>query len=261
MSELSPLQTDLRRQIITRNVEEAHALTARLHADAGPVFEILSKHESSKVRLLVLELIPEAPSLSSSRAVLALLADSNQTVHAVAAGMLTACTQREIVPDLEKLLEQKQDPEVAVSLIRQIGIAGDQNSIRKLARFKQDPDPEIAHAARAAIARLGGASERSEIVTALSAVDRQERVQALRDCQYIGDKTLVRHFGPVLDDRSDFMVITPPHVEPVEVARVCDIAVQTMAYMGLRFSFSAEILKRRTPEEIAEAKHVAGISQ
>jgi len=107
------------------------------------------------------------------------------------------------------------------------------------------------------MARLGDETERDEIVAELRSLDPRQRVQGLRDSQYVADQALAAYFSPALDDLSDFMVITSPHIEPVIVARVCDIAVQTMAYMGFQFSFAAQFPARRSAEELAEARAVA----
>jgi hypothetical protein len=107
------------------------------------------------------------------------------------------------------------------------------------------------------MARMGDETERGRIVSELLSGDPRQRVQGLRDSQYVADKSLAGYFGPALEDLSDFMVITAPHIEPVVVARVCDIAVQTMAYMGFLFSFRAEILARYAVAELAEAGTIA----
>jgi hypothetical protein len=254
MSELSPQQKVLGQQILAEQIPAARVSAEHLGAAAGPVLEILAKHEKSKVRLLVLELAPLAVSVESSRSVITLLSDSNPTVHAVALGDLAVCSQKEVVPDLLKVLDPRPDADVTKAVIRQIGIAGDSNQIRDLRPYLSNSDPEIAHQASIAMARLGDQAERDKIVKSLNSSDAQVRVGALRDCQYVADKGLVKYFGPVLDDFRDFMVVTPPHIEPIVVVRVCDIAVQTMAYMGFQFSYSAQFLARRSMAELAEAK-------
>jgi hypothetical protein len=161
-----------------------------------------------------------------------------------------------VIPDLVKLLEKKPPSELTVTLIRQIGIAGDYDNIKDVQPFRANPNADVARQAAVAMARLGDQGELQRIVTQLSSMDRNARVQALRDCQYIGDRKLVKYFGPALEDSTDFMAITPPHLEPIVVARVCDIAVQTMAYMGFRFSFQAEFLARLTFAQLDEAKRM-----
>jgi hypothetical protein len=210
----------------------------------------------------VLELAPLAISVESSRSVIALLSDANPTVHAVAMGDLVICFQKEIVPDLLNVLKQRPDAEVTKTVIVQIGKAGTDAHIRDLRPYLLHPDAQIAHQASIAMAKLGDREGRQKIVGSLLSADAQTRVAGLRDCQYVGDKELARHFAPLLDDFRDFMVITPPHIEPIVVARVCDITVQTMAYMGFAFTYSAQFLARRSIAELAEAKAaVAALGQ
>jgi hypothetical protein len=257
MREFSTQQKALERVIVAGYIPSARESAQHLGPAAGPVLEALAKHEKSKVRLLVLELAPLVVSVEASRAVIALLADSNSTIHAVAIADLAVCSQGEVIPDLLKVLDQHPDAEVTTAIIRQLGIAGDATLVASLRRYRSNPDPGIAHQASITMARLGDATERSRIVDHLQSADPRQRVQGLRDSQYVADQALAGYFGAALEDLSDFMVITAPHIEPVVVARVCDIAVQTMAYMGFSFSFPAEILARRSPEELAQARILA----
>jgi len=256
MNNLSPQQKILGREILAQQVPEARATAEKLGPAAGPVLLTLAKHEKARIRLLVLELAPLAPSVDTSRAVIGLVQDSNSNVRSVAIGDLAVCWQKEVVPDLLKVLEKQPDPDLTTAVIRQIGLAGSDRNIGDLRPYESAREQEVAHQAALAMARLGDGTERKKIIDGLAALNPQVRVQALRDCQYIGDKTLIRYFGPTLDDIRDFMVITPPHIEPVVTARVCDIAVQTMAYMGLQFSFQAQFLARRTVAELEEAKRM-----
>lgn len=256
MNDFSPQQKNLGREILAQQIPEARATTESLGAAAGPVLLTLAKHEKARVRLLVLELAPLAPSVETSRAVIGLVQDSNSNVRSVAVGDLAVCWQREVVPDLLKVLAKQPDPDLTTALIRQIGVAGSDNNIRDLRPYESAREQEVAHQASLSMAKLGDRLERRKVIDALGSANPQVRVQALRDGQYIGDKDLVKYFGPALDDIRDFMIITPPHMEPVVMARVCDIAVQTMAYMGFRFSFQAQFLARHTPAELEEAKRV-----
>jgi HEAT repeat protein len=254
---MSVEQKALAQQITAQQVSGARAAAERMGAAAGPVLAALAKDPKSSVRLLVLELAPLAPSFDSSRAVIGLLDDPNTTVRAVAKGDLAVCFQKEAVPELLRALEKKPDAELTAAIIRQVGIAGDKSNIGILQRYASSSDPQVSHTAMIAMARLGDSAQRARIIADLTSMDMQVRVQALRDCQYVGDKSLAKHFVPILDDSRDFMVTTPPHIEPMVVVRVCDIAVQTMAYMGFQFSFPAQFLARRTAAELAEAKKLA----
>ena len=256
-AEMNADQRMLAQQIMAQQVPEARATTERIGAAAGPVLAEMAKQPKSAVRLLVLELAPLAPSPDGARAVIGLLGDSNSTVRAVAKSDLAVCFQKEVVPDLVRALESKPDGEVTAALILQIGIAGDKSHIPTLQRYLRDPDKQVSHAASNAMARLGDAAQRGRIIADLKNPDPPVRVQALRDCQYVSDKSLAREFGLALDDTRDFMMSTPPHIEPVVWVRVCDIAVQTMAYMGFQFSFQAQFLERRSWPELLEAKKLA----
>jgi len=249
-------QDALVHQMLTGQIPAARATTEALGPQAGPVLARMAGHQNSQVRLLVLELAPLALSVDSSRAVISLLQDSNVTVRSVASSDLAICTQKQVVPDLVKLLEKKPSTELTVALLKQIGIAGDHDNLKDLDPFRNSPNPEVVHQAAVAMAKLGDPAELQRVINRLGSLDPNTRVQALRDCQYIGDHGLVRYFGPALDDIRDFMVITPPHMEPVVMARICDITVQTMAYMGFRFSFPAEFLARFTPIQLEEAKQM-----
>lgn len=255
----STQQRALRDHILAKRGPEARADAQALGPSSGPVLLSLAKHQDRAVRLMVLELAAVAPSSESSRAVIGLLDDDVATVRAVAMGVLVICSQRDIVPDLLRSLRKGQNSETTAALIRQVGIAGDSTNIGDIAPFRSDRDAGVSHQTAIAMARLGDPTERNRVITELSSTDAQVKVEALRDSQYIGDKALAGFFDSALNDLRDFMVITPPHVEPVVVARVCDVAVQTMAFLGFSFSFQAQFLARRTQPELDEAKRMANL--
>jgi hypothetical protein len=262
MSEVNSRQEALVREILARDVPAARATTEALGAEAGPVLAKLASHQKSEIRLIVLELAPLAVSTASSKAVIFLVKDSNSTVRAVATGELAICVQKDVVPDLVKLLEEKPQEELTVALINQIGVAGSRENIKDLQPFRSAKSSDVAHQAAAAMAKLGDANELKGILKKLESSDANERVEGLRDCQYIGDQKLVKYFAGALDDGRDFMLITPPHMTPAVMGRICDITVQTMAYMGIRFSFNAEFLARYTREQLDEArKMVAAMNE
>jgi hypothetical protein len=257
VTELTAQQRMLQDQILAKHGPEARASAERLASSAGSVLFALAKHRDRNVRLLVLELAPVAPSADSSRAVISLLDDEEPTIHAVAMGDLAVCFQKEIAPDLVAVLKKGQNAELTAALIRQIGIAGDSANIGDIVAYRTDRDPTVAHQTSIALAKLGDGKERNQIIADLGAAEMNTRVGALRDSQYVADKSLAKYFGPALNDLRDFLVITPPHVEPRVVARVADVAVQTMAYMGFTFSFEAQFLTRFSESELQEAKRKA----
>ena len=256
MSELSSRQNRLLNEILARDIPAARATTESLGAEAGPVLVKLVGQKKSEIRLIVLELAPLSISTESSRAVIALLKDSNSTVRAVATSDLAICIQKEIVPDLLDLLKEKPSEELTIALVSQIGVAGGLENIKDLQPFRSSNSATVKHQASVAMAKLGDPTELKGVLKELDSSNADERVQGLRDCQYIGQKELVKYFGRSLNDDRDYMLITPPHMTPAVMGRICDIAVQTMSFMGIRFSFNAEVLARFTREQLEEAREL-----
>ncbi len=118
--------------------------------------------------------------------------------------------------------------------------------------FRNTLEPGFRNDISLAMARLGDQQHRQELIRRLTATDEAARVDAMRDVLYVGDPRLARYFRPVLEDRRDAVVISPPH-EPLVTARVCDVAVQTLAGLGVKFSFAAFPTRRFKEMEIQEA--------
>lgn len=259
----NPMEAQLASQIATRNSEGAKLLAGRMPPeDVGRVLGETASNPKESVRLLTLELASEHPSAGASRAILGRLSDSDPTVRSVAGSLIGRILQRPMVPELIKAMKLGLPLDIKGALARQVGFIGGSDAIPPLNDlYRATREPEFRRDLSVAMARLGDAEHKSEAMRRLSDPDAGARVQALRDIEYIGDKSLVRGFGEVLQDRRDVLDITPPHEFPVVWVRVCDVAIQSMAILGIPLSFGGLTLHRWDEMQLAEALNAIKVMQ
>jgi HEAT repeat protein len=253
----SSAKSQLSRQIESRNAEQAKAWAHRMPVgDSGDVLQQMAGHDSTPVRLVVLEVAAENSSEGASRAILSRLQDPNPTVRSVAGSLIATIAQKTLVPELFKAMELDLDARVKGALARQVGMIGDATDLPRLRLlYRNTADPVFRHDISLAMARLRDDNHRQELIQRLSAPAETDREAALRDIPYVGDKRLARYFRPVLEDRRDVVVISLPHT-PLKTARVCDVAIQTLAALGVNLSFPTSPTRRFTDLEIQEALQI-----
>jgi len=246
-------ENELSRQIAIGNREGAKALARSLPpASVGNVLRNMAGAEKASSRTLVLELASDHPSEGASRAILSRLQDPNLTVRSMAGNLIARIAQKNLVPEMFEIMDRDVAPAVKGGLARQIGMIGDSSALPRLRmQYRTVQDPGLQNDLALAMARLGDEHHRQELIHRLNAPDATARVAALRDIPYVGEPRLARYFRPVLEDRRDAVAISLPH-EPVVAARVCDIAIQTLAALGLHLSFATSPMRRFADEEIQE---------
>jgi len=238
--------------LMAGNKDAAGVLLRSLGAQAGDTLLEASGGQRAPARTLALELAAENPSPGSCRTILARLSDSNASVRSLAGNLIGQCRDRQNAPDLTHALEQEKEPATRRALVGQLGVAGGPDQIPLLRRLTRQPS--VAGAAWLALAQLGDAQARRQLIERLQDPDAQARTGALRDSIAVRDAQLAAWFGPALADWRDAVPITGPHEGPTVYARVCDFAVLAMAQLGYRFSFPVEFLERLSLEQIEEAR-------
>ncbi len=201
----------------------------------GDVLKDTAGNEKASVRMLVLELASEYPSEGASIAILSRLQDQNLTVRSIANSLLGGIAQKNLVPKMFKAMGQDLDPVVKGALARQIGMIGDAGDLPQLrAQYRLTTEPGLRTDLALAMARLGDENSRKALIQQLAALDATGRVNALRDIPYVGDSRLARYFA----------------------GRICDLAIQALAALGLKFSFDTLPMRRFTDPEIEEATQI-----
>ena len=101
------------------------------------------------------------------------------------------------------------------------------------------------------MARLGDEDASVRLGLRLDSFDVEVRVPAIQDVMYVGDLRYASHFRGLIVDRRDAIVISLPH-DPVVAARVCDIAIQALAALGIEVSYAASPTRRFSEYEVEE---------
>jgi len=243
----------LSRQISIPNPEGATVAAGSMPADdAGEVLKDMAGDSRSSVRMAVLDVASKFPSEGASLAILSRLRDESPGVRSIANSLIAMIAQKSVVPEIFKSLEQNPDLAVKGALARQVGMIGDATDIPRLRRLYQvTVDSGLRNDLSLAMARLGDNASRQQLIQRLSAPEVAVRLAALNDTLYIGDRRMARYFRPVVEDRRDVIVISFPH-DPTVWARICDVAIATLAALGLRLPFETVPTRRFTEAEIQQ---------
>ncbi|HMA96266.1 MAG TPA: hypothetical protein VKP30_26445, partial [Polyangiaceae bacterium] len=228
-----------------------------------PVLLEFEQSSNPKIRQLVVELACLVLCEQHCRLFLRRLSDSEQETHDFAAAQVSRCHYRSLVPDLIRAGNAHTEPAERGPIARALGQSGTPAEIPVLKQWRSESHSgQEVHDIDLALARLGDAPARAQLARDLREGSAWTRVDALRDCLYIADPSLVREFGPALKDRTDVMALSIPENPPILYARVADIATSTMLQLGIRLSFSMDPLRRLDETQLEEAeKYVARMQE
>lgn len=229
----------------------------RLHpVESEPVLESFSQSNNTDIRRIVVELAGIHASPGNCRLLLGRLADNEMEIRELAKAQLGYCNISGLLPDLVEALQQYDDPDTLSVLVLLIGQIGGKSEIEPLTQLRDShqQDDGLEHDISLALAKLGNANAIEQLRQRLeSNIDQTDRVSALNDCLYVGDPSLVAYFGPALRDHRDTVALSIPENPPMEYARVVDIAVFTMAQLGVRLPYRLDELTRLSEEQIQQA--------
>jgi HEAT repeat protein len=241
--------------ISNERIVEAEALARTIGPEAVRALVPLAQHESTDVRLAVLEIASGVQHPDTCQLALRMLFDADELVSSLAATQVSKCGTPEARAPLLEALEKKPPPAAAQAVALQIGKIGDGDDREPLRRHRAEAtDLEYRHALSVALVRLGDSATRRELEEQLASPILETRLQALRDIEYVGDPQFVARFADVLDDRRDAIPLSLPDDPPVVFARVCDVAVLTMLRLGVALSYTFDELTRLEERNLDEAK-------
>jgi HEAT repeat protein len=243
--------------IANERIVEAETLARTIGPPAVRALVPLAEHESTDVRLAVLEIAAGVQHPETCQLALRMLFDADELVSSLAATQVSKCSTPEARGALLEALEKKPPPAAAQALALQLGKIGDGDDREPLRRHRAEAtDPAYRHALSVALVRLGDSETRRELEQELASPILETRLQALRDIEYVGDPQFVARFADVLDDRRDAVPLSMPDQPPMVFARVCDIAVLTMLRLGVQLSYTFDRLTRLEERHLDEAKQV-----
>ncbi len=155
---------------------------------------------------------------------------------------------------LASLRENPHDgTRVQVPLI--VGLTGDGTAVEPLeAILEEEQDQVVAVNIELALARLGDAEQREELIRRLRDPRVGVRLKAVRDVAYVGDGTVAGSLAPLLDDRQEaFRTGVSTNLRQ---GRICDAAVISLSQVfGAPFSFDVgRITAIFNDEEIEEVR-------
>lgn len=248
------LREKLKSAILGREEIEAETLVKQMGEEATSVLAELAQSPDRGIRDVIVGLASRIRSPDACRLLLRMLVDADHGIRSLAAAQIPLCSKPEIIAELRQAAKDLREPSTRGALARAIGEAGTSADIEFVQKLRGSADPpELIRDIDAALARLGDEKALAALVERLTRGGASTRMEALQDCVYVGRTDLVRHFGPALQDHTDMTALSIPEDPPMKYARVADIAVFAMVQLGIRLSFSMELLERLEDAQLAEA--------
>lgn len=228
----------------------------KVGADVAPVILPLLDHEDSEVRELAVHCLNEAGGRAARQGFLKALGDSDDMVWAAACRYLQTNYDKEDLEVLTKQLSSNENEYIREHVALVIGRIGDPGSVRMLqTQLQIEKDADAGHAISIALTRLGESKNRQAYIERLRQDDPKQRVLALRDFEYISDKTLLPNIRLLLDDTRDAVNVAPG--DHRYYIRVCDVAVNVLdVVLDHPFVFNVDQLRRYSAQELIQAKSV-----
>jgi hypothetical protein len=251
----------LRKLIVSGKTIEAEDLAKEIGELSTPVLLDLENSSDAGVRELVLALASMVHGESLCPLFIRRLSDAEPSIREFAALQIPRCHYRSLAPDLVQAGDKHAEFRSPIALA--LGQAGTGAHMPILRKWRDDgKSAQLTHDVGLALAKLGDPDARGELVKRLNLGAADTRAEALRDCVYVGDRSLVAAFGPALLDHTDVTALSIPEHRPMLFARVADIAVLTMIQLGATLSFPLDRLRRLTDAQLAEAeKYVAQLAK
>jgi HEAT repeat protein len=251
----------LRKLIVSGKTIEAEDLAKEIGELSTPVLLELENSPDAGVRELVLALASMVQGESLCPLFIRRLSDAEPSIREFAALQIPRCHYHSLAPDLVRAGNEHTEFRSPIALA--LGQAGTVAHMPILKKWRDEgKSAQLTHNIGLALAKLGDPDARGELVKRLSLGAADDRAQALRDCVYLGDRSLIAAFGPALLDRTDVTALSIPEHRPMLFARVADIAVLTMTQLGTQLSFPLDRLRRLTDAQLAEAvQYVAQLAK
>jgi HEAT repeat protein len=139
------------------------------------------------LRIVAAQALLASGDRDSIEAVLRLLDDSTPYIQHSVALLLGLFGVTEAVPSLEKLLATSSERTVRYWSLSALGMLGRKESGPAVARFLEDPDPDMQRAALPALAQIDPARYRKELLEALASDSRELKGAALQGLARIQD--------------------------------------------------------------------------
>ena len=255
MATTEELKTQLAAQIEQGRGFEAEQTAKTLGADASPVLTRFLQHKSADTRRIAMETAGQNANPGNCRVIILFLDDPDPEIRDLATALLGKCTHPPLLPDLVQSSKKHPEPAIRGPLVLQIGIVGGKTEIPLLQSYYPTTKESRLHRdLDLALARLGEEGACNRLIGRIEDPDAGTRYQALQDCIYVRDKSLVKHFGPALKDYRVVVRVSIPENPVPKDARMCDLAVMVMANLGHPLSYPGEPLQPRLELQLEEAR-------
>jgi HEAT repeat protein len=206
-----------------------------------------------EVRELALACLNNVGGAIARETFLAALHDSREMIRARACVFLRGHRDPSDIVVLHSELRSNPDEYVREHVALMIGEIGGRASLSPLRdQLEAEADPFARDAMILALARLGDERGRDSVVLRLAVDDPAARYAALRACEYVEDRRLMRHVLPLLGDEREAVNIGASHAE--YYVRVCDVAVRVLSStFSVPVGFDIEPFRRYTASELNAA--------
>ena len=228
----------------------------KLSAEAAPAIMALLDDGDPQVRELAIYCLNEVGGEIARQGFLKALKDPDDQVRSAACQFLQTNHDREDLPILLGELATNEDEYVREHVALVIGRIGESGVIATLkARQELELDADASHGFSLALIRLGDAESRQAYFERLQQNEPKQIAIALRDFEYIHDRTMLPKIMPLLDDKREAVKVGPSG--GAHFIRVCDVVVNVLdVVLDHPFSFKVNQIRQYSQEQLDNARSV-----
>lgn len=208
-----------------------------------------------EARLLAIELVIRQDNEYSGRFLLRRLNDASPNVASVALRGIYTVIHKPSTDDILVTIPAIDDPFIRGKLDLEIGTRKEEDLLGKLrAVAAKESDKGAKLQALAALVKLGGREEKSQMLDIVRATKPEDALKMQDLLLYIGNPSMANGLIPWLDNNTDVMRIGSDRQNMM--ARMCDVGVWTAHLLKIELPFETTRLRNFTPQEIEQTRKI-----
>lgn len=233
-------------------IEQLGPLNPSLESSLIP----LLTNDDSEVRELSVHVLDRIQGPQTIQQLLKAIEDNASIVRAASIRLLSNHMVPSLLPPLLQQLQQNKDEYVREQSALLIGRIGDVTAVEPLkAQYAVEVDQNAKQALSLALAKLANQEHRTAYINRLGSGTPAEIGDALKDLQYLADRSLVPQVQLLIDDGRDAHQVGPSHAH--YYIRVCDMAINALStLLSQPFPFELGEFKRYSTDELLQAKQL-----
>lgn len=211
-----------------------------------------------EARELAVELISRQDNQFAGTYLLRRTGDDDANVATIAVGQLANIINRPAAADIVAAIPNRPDPFIRGELYLFLGRSTESGVLEALRRRAADEsDADASLHLLAARVRLGGKSDRQEMIAKVASTAPDDALVMQDMIVYAGEPAVARGLLTWLDREDPVMRLGSDRQS--SMARMCDVGIWTARMLGIALPFDTAFLRNFTADEIESTRKILSI--